>query len=71
MEASPANLEKPMAAFYAKGKFYLLFSDMETDENYNSLSSLRMKVYDASSWEELDDVVISEMSMGMDWYLRR
>lgn len=71
VEASPANLEKPMAAFYAKGKFYLLFSDMETDENYNSLSSLRMKVYDASSWEELDDVVISEMSMGMDWYLRQ
>ena len=65
------EMERPMAAFYAKGRFHLLFSTRVEDENYNSFCSVHMKVYDADSWKEIETVTIADNVEGWDYFLRQ
>lgn len=71
LEASPLDLETPMAAFHAKGHFHLLFSTREEDDNYNSFCTVIMKVYDDTTWELLDTVTLADSVEGWDFFLRQ
>lgn len=66
-----AEMERPMAAFYAKGRFHLLFSERIEDENWDSFCTVVMKVYDADSWEEIETVTLAENVEGWDYFLRQ
>jgi hypothetical protein len=49
MAASTADITNAMAAFYAKGKFYILRSDMDDD----GMTTSSITTYDADTWQEL------------------
>lgn len=71
LEASPMDIESPMAAFYAKGHFHLLFSTRVEDSDYNSFCTVVMKIYDATTWELLDTVTLADNVEGWDFFLRQ
>lgn len=67
MDATPNVLPRPMAAFYAKGKFYILNSGFD-DEGMTNTS---ITAYDAQTWEELETHVLAEKDPTMEMYLRQ
>lgn len=70
MPVSPIDLERPMAAVYAKGKFYLFFNSQETDENWNIIYITSAKVYDADTWELLNEIDLGARE-NMELYFRQ
>lgn len=64
-------LESPMAGFYAKGKFYALYSSMDYDDDWNTLTTARVDVYDAATWELLQSKTIVDGDLGMNFYFRQ
>jgi hypothetical protein len=66
-DESKANIPQPMAAFYAKGKFYCLYS--EQDEDYNVQS--HMDVYDAKTWEKIEGPITIGDGVSWDYYFRQ
>ena len=70
-QESQLEMVNPMAGFYAKGKYYALYSAMNYDENYNSLTTSRVDVYDATTWQLLESKTICEGDLGMNYYFRQ
>ena len=68
---SNINIENPLAGFYAKGKFYALYSSMDYDEDWNTLTTARVDVYDATSWQLLTSKVVADGDLGMNFYFRQ
>lgn len=66
-EESAGELDQPMAAFYAKGDFYLLTSAMDDD----GLVTSTMTTYDASTWKKKDTHTLVEKSEDMELYFRQ
>lgn len=69
MKESSIDMSNPSiaAAFYAKGKFYLLNSDL----NEESMTKSSIVTYDAATWKELDSIVVTENDPTMDLYFRQ
>ena len=71
MQESNFALESPMAGFYAKGKFYALYSSMDYDDDWNTMTTARVDVYDAATWELLESKTIVDGDLGMNFYFRQ
>lgn len=67
MAASTADITNAMAAFYAKGKFYILRSDMDDD----GMTTSSITTYDADTWQELGTTMLTENDPTMDMYFRQ
>lgn len=70
-ESGETVIEQPMAACYGNGKFYALYSEQETDSDYNTLITTRVEVYDATTWEKLTTLSIVEKDMDWLYYFRQ
>ena len=60
--------DRPMAACYANGKFYMMYSDRNDDEG---ISYLRIEIYDAKTWEHLESKTITDENDAWTLYLRQ
>lgn len=65
-DESGTSIERPMASFYAKGKFYALNSATDDDGNVKAT----ITVYDAKTWKVLDGPV-SIGDGSWDYYFRQ
>ena len=54
------NIEGAMTGFYAKGKFYAIFTSSDFDEDFNMLTTSRIDVYDATTWGLIDSKYLSQ-----------
>ncbi|MDE6670163.1 MAG: choice-of-anchor J domain-containing protein [Muribaculaceae bacterium] len=70
-ESGETVIESPMAACYGNGKFYALYSNQETDSDYNTLITTRVEVYDATTWEKLTTLNIVENTTDWLYYFRQ
>ncbi|MDE5796426.1 MAG: hypothetical protein K2H75_04895, partial [Muribaculaceae bacterium] len=70
-ESGETVIESPMAACYGNGKFYALYSNQETDSDYNTLITTRVEVYDATTWEKLTTLNIVEDTTDWLYYFRQ
>lgn len=66
-DESSIEIPRPMAAFYAKGKFYALNSAMDED----GLTNTSITTYDAETWQELGTKMLAEKDPTMEMYLRQ
>lgn len=66
-EETGTEIPRPMAAFYAKGKFYLLNSAMDE----NGLTNSSITTFDAATWQNLGTVSLAEGEPTMDMYFRQ
>lgn len=67
MAESSSNVPSPMAAFYAKGKFYLLYSGF----NDEGATDTYITKYDAETWKELSTDTLAKNDPTMEMYLRQ
>lgn len=58
--------DKPMAACYAKGKFYMMYCTRE-----DGVGKLRIEIYDAGTWEHLDSRMVVNETDEWALYLRQ
>ena len=56
---------------YAKCRFHLLFSTQTEDSDWNTYTTVVMKVYDDTTWELVDTVTLADNVEGWDFFLRQ
>ena len=72
-QEATTEIQGAMAGFYAKGKYYAIYSAMtgEYDENWNSLLNCYIDIYDANTWQKIDTKVLQEKTPDWNYYFRQ
>jgi hypothetical protein len=70
-QESKGTLDCQMAAFYAKGKFYTLSSNLSYDKDYNSFTTSVMRTYDSNTWKQVSIDTLANNETDMNFYFRQ
>ena len=63
---------QPMAGFYAKGKYYAIYSSQQYDDaTWQSYINTYVDIYDATTWQKLDTKYIAQNQTDYLYYFRQ